>query len=183
MRSYSPFFQTLHDESSPIGNIGRGTHYSVFRAVVFHDHFGDTVLPGRYHDFAVIWDEDHDERSINVVEAIYLRGLLSRFVYFGERKGFFTAVLIGSNNTSREVAELKQKVDFITQQQDDPWSASTATLAADDNHIIQDHPERCAAYLSYIDMLWELGPKTIHRPDHGHKQSRAPSRVDGRPPA
>jgi hypothetical protein len=150
---------------------------------VFHDHCGDTVLPARYHDFAVIWDEDHDERAINVVEAIYLRGLLSRFVYFGERKGSFTAVLIGSDYHPRAVDKLKQQVDFIAEQQDDPWSASVATIAAEDNHIIRDQPERRAAYLTHIDMLWELGPKTIHRPDHGHKQSHAPSRAVVRPPA
>ncbi|MGF6727496.1 hypothetical protein P3T43_006888 [Paraburkholderia sp. GAS41] len=30
--SYCPFFQTLHDETRPVGNLGRGTHYSVLRA-------------------------------------------------------------------------------------------------------------------------------------------------------
>ena len=37
MTQYSQFFQTLHDELTPTGTLGRGTHYSILRAVVFHD--------------------------------------------------------------------------------------------------------------------------------------------------
>ena len=37
MRKYSDFFKTLHDEQAPTGNLGRGTHYSILRAVVFGD--------------------------------------------------------------------------------------------------------------------------------------------------
>lgn len=29
--SYSPFFQALHDETGPVSDFGRGTHYSVLR--------------------------------------------------------------------------------------------------------------------------------------------------------
>jgi len=37
MESYSPFFQTLHDERSPTGHLGNGTHASILRAIVFTD--------------------------------------------------------------------------------------------------------------------------------------------------
>lgn len=40
LRRYSDFFKTLHDEEAPTGNLGRGTHYSVLRAVVFSDSAG-----------------------------------------------------------------------------------------------------------------------------------------------
>ena len=78
MRTYSPFFQTLYDEQAPVGHLGRGTHYSVLRAAVFHDELGEILPENRYkgphakfHDFAVIWDEDHDKRVIEVIEQIY----------------------------------------------------------------------------------------------------------------
>src|SRR5687767_11217749 len=109
MRSYSPFFQTLHDEPAPIGNIGRGTHYSILRALAFQDCFGKTVLPARYHDFAVIWDEDHDDRVIPIIEQVYRIGLLPRFVYFGERKGMLTALLTNSNTDPSDLAALKKQ--------------------------------------------------------------------------
>jgi len=93
MRTYSDFFKTLHDETGPTGYLGRGTHYSVLRAVVFHDHMGKPLAEGQFADFAVIWDEDHDARVMEPIEQIYGRGLLSSFLMFGERQGSFTVIL------------------------------------------------------------------------------------------
>jgi hypothetical protein len=101
MQQYSDFFKTLHDETGPTGYLGRGTHYSVLRAVVFHDPAGNSLPAGQFADFAVIWDEDHDVRVMKPIEEIYRRGLLSGFVMFGERKGNFTAIL--SNKVSSAV--------------------------------------------------------------------------------
>jgi hypothetical protein len=92
MQVYSTFFKTLHDETSPTGHLGRGTHYSVLRAMVFHDSMGRPLPDAHVADFAVIWDEDHDARVIEPIEEIFCRGLLSSFVMFGERKGVFTAI-------------------------------------------------------------------------------------------
>jgi hypothetical protein len=93
MRTYSDFFRTLHDETGPVGYLGQGTHYSVLRAVVFHDPMGTPLLQGRFADFAVIWDEDHDVRVMEPIEEVYRRGLLSSFLMFGEHKGVFTGIL------------------------------------------------------------------------------------------
>jgi hypothetical protein len=98
MQRYSDFFKTLHDETNPTGYLGRGTHCSILRAVVFHDPVGKPLPEGQFADFAVIWDEDHDVRVMEPIEEIYRRGLLSSFLMFGERKGSFTAVL--SNKVS-----------------------------------------------------------------------------------
>ena len=92
MQTYCDFFQTLHDETSPVGYLGRGTHCSVLRAVVFHDPLGNPLSEGRFADFAVIWDEDHDVRVMEPIQEIYRRGLLPSFVMFGEHKGSFTAI-------------------------------------------------------------------------------------------
>ena len=106
MQKYSNFFKTLHDETSPTGHLGRGTHYSILRAVVFHDQMGKSLPEGQFADFAVIWDEDHDARVIEPIEEIYRRGLLASFPMFGEHKGSFTAVL------SDEISVLKAPVDL-----------------------------------------------------------------------
>jgi hypothetical protein len=94
MQTYSDFFKTLHDETSPTGHLGRGTHYSVLRAVVFHDPMGNALSEGQFADFAVIWDEDHDTRVMEPIEEIYRRGLLSSSLMFGEHKGTLTAILL-----------------------------------------------------------------------------------------
>jgi len=96
MRTYSDFFKTLHDETGPTGYLGRGTHCSVLRAVVFHDPMGRSLPKGQFADFAVIWDEDHDARVMEPIEKIYRDGLLSSFAMFGERQGCFTAILSSS---------------------------------------------------------------------------------------
>jgi hypothetical protein len=93
MATYSHFFQTLHDETAPTGYLGQGTHSSVFRAIAFHDSMGAPLSEGRFANFAVIWDQDHDTRVIEPIERIYRRGLLSSFLIFGEHKGVFNAIL------------------------------------------------------------------------------------------
>ena len=87
--AYSTLFCCLYNESAPIGSIGRGCHYSVFRSVEWLDVTRSPLELPEMHDFAVIWDEDHDTRVINVIERIYLSGLLSPIQFVGERKGFF----------------------------------------------------------------------------------------------
>src|SRR5260370_21913517 len=91
--SYSAFFQTLHDEAKPVGKIGRGTHYSILRAQVWQDERLKPLKKGMLADFAVIWDEDHDERVIEVIEWLYFEGLLSPIRFIGERKGSLTVLL------------------------------------------------------------------------------------------
>jgi Bacterial RNA polymerase, alpha chain C terminal domain len=111
MRTYSDFFKTLHDETGPTGHLGRGTHYSVLRAIVFHDPLGKALPEGQFADFAVIWDEDHDERVMVPIEEFYRRGILSSFLVFGERKGAFTAIL--SNKISSAIDAIPFNPAFL----------------------------------------------------------------------
>src|SRR5688572_1906398 len=74
---YSKLFACLYDEPAPVGNLGRGTHYSVMRSVEWLDVVRRPLPLPEIHDFAVIWDEDHDSRVIEAVERIYMAGLLS----------------------------------------------------------------------------------------------------------
>src|SRR5450631_3959398 len=115
MKKYSDFFQTLHDEQSPTGHLGRGTHYSVLRAVVFHDAVGRRLFNAKFADFAVIWDEDHDDRVIEPIERIYRSGLLSMFLMFGERKGCFTAVRANRIYDQSDPSVLEERINGITQ--------------------------------------------------------------------
>lgn len=157
MKTYSDFFKTLHDEQSPTGYLGRGTHHSVLRAVVFHDASGKHLPRAQFMDFAVIWDEDHDDRVIEPIEKIYRCGLLPRFVMFGERKGSLTAVLAdGSRAHALEAA-----LNTVTQHLDsgDEWPARVVELENAAGLIIDDSAERTSLYLRNIVMLWNLGLK------------------------
>jgi hypothetical protein len=112
MQKYSDFFQTLHDETGPTGYLGAGTHYSVLRAVVFHDPRGQPLREALFTDFAVIWDKDHDVRVIDPIQQFYGRGLLSSFVMFGESKGVFTAI-VPAVETPPVRREFLKKVDDL----------------------------------------------------------------------
>ncbi len=48
MHQYSPFFKTLHNEVTPAGYIGRGTHYTILRCVIWHDHMLIPLKKGKY---------------------------------------------------------------------------------------------------------------------------------------
>lgn len=72
--SYSPFFQPLHDEKQAVGHFGRGTHYSVLRVPIWHDERLKPLPQGELLDFAIIWDEDHDDRVIEPIEEMYFAG-------------------------------------------------------------------------------------------------------------
>lgn len=158
MRKYSDFFQTLHDENPPGHSFGRGTHHSILRAVVFGDSEGNMLGNARFADFAVIWDEDHDERVIEPIEKIYFAGLLHHFLMFGERKGGFTA--IAADDAPRR-ALLQSRLDAITQHLaiGDSWPSQVVGLNDPGNPIISASDPKVSLYLSNLIMLWELGLK------------------------
>lgn len=133
MHSYSDYFKTLHDETGPTGYLGRGTHYSVLRAMTFHDPIGKSLPTGQFIDFAVIWDEDHDVRVIEPIEEIYRRGLLSSFVMFGERKGAFTAAL--SNKVTTEIRTAPFNPALLTRVDELQLSLRSANCLSNDNII------------------------------------------------
>jgi len=160
MRKYSDFFQTLHDEQSPTGNLGRGTHYSVLRAITFHDAAGRVLPEGKLCDFALIWDEDHDERIIEPIETIYRSGLLASFLFFGERKGSFTAILAEEVRDADRRSFLAARLEKIAEAiETDSWVAYVSSFGNPDNPIISDAADRVELYLSNLKMLWSLGLK------------------------
>jgi len=166
MQTYSPFFQTLYDENSPVGSLGRGTHYSVLRAIVFHDHIGKPLpethykgLQARYHDFAIIWDEDHDTRVIEAIQKIYTEGLLPFFSFFGERKAMLTALAEADSDTLRTYAKLRIE-EICSDIHNDCWTSDIGIFRKPSG-IISANPDDEMLYLANIHMLWRLGSKPI----------------------
>jgi hypothetical protein len=164
--SYSSFFQTLHDETRPVGDFGRGTHYSVLRAPIWQDESRKPISKGALLDFAIIWDEDHDERVIPVIEELYFAGLLVPVRFIGERKGTLS-VLIDDETAHTWGPELLKSyrltVQQISQALDDPWPADVDTTVGSGHSIIHEPLQDVAVYLKNIQLLWKLGRKPYHR--------------------
>src|SRR5262245_48555542 len=129
MESYSHFFQTLHDEGSPTGHLGNGTHVSILRAIVFHDPNLMELTTGAFADLAVIWDEDHDTRVIKAIESIYRAGFLGSILMIGERQGTLNAVVSEHVQDTTRLSLLEDKLRDVAQKMEgDAWSSSLHRL-------------------------------------------------------
>jgi hypothetical protein len=160
--SYSPVFQTLHDEIRPVGHLGRGTHYSVLRVPVWQDQWLNPLSQGLLLDLAIIWDEDHDDRVIQVVEVLYFEALLAPVRFIGERKGSLSVLIDGKTVEAWDETALRnyrEAVGAISQGLEDPWPATVDTVLGRDHSIIHAPPDDVATYLKHIDLLWQLGAK------------------------
>jgi hypothetical protein len=160
---YSPFIQTLHDETQPVGHLGRGTHYSVLRVPIWQDQWLNPLPRGALLDFAVIWDEDHDERVIQAIEDLYFCGLLAPVRFVGERKGNLSVLIDEKTVQAWDHAALKsyrEAVNEVGQSLEDPWPTTVAAVSSSKHSIIHASNEDVTLYLRNIHMLWFLGAKT-----------------------
>lgn len=181
---YSTLFTTLYDEESPIGHLGRGSHYSLLRAVEWLNiSEAPLIIPlpqlkkPKIHDFAIIWDEDHDTRIINIIEGIYMAGLLSPIQFIGERKGTLTVILdftfYENAEKSGYLTNYLSLVSEIAGTQEDPWTLNAGVIenikgiSYDKNReepagIIHATKHRVVTYLKNIDTLWNIGLKDFN---------------------
>lgn len=170
--TYSTLFSCLYDEPSPIGHLGRGTHYSVFRSVEWLDVTRTPVPLPQIHDFSVIWDEDHDTRIIETIEAIYMAGLLSPIQFIGERKGTLTIIVAARFYFWGNDAEFKsyeRQLQKICQNPShgDSWELEVGMFdrspgsphQTELHGLISAEEHRVITYLRNIDSLWGLGTK------------------------
>jgi len=181
-----PFFKTLHGETGPVERFGRGTHYSVMRAPIWQDKWLNAMPDGAMLDFALIWDEDHDERVLEVIEQLYFASLLAPVRFIGERKGTLS-VLIDPETVARwkpaVLRRYRQAVSDISNCQNDPWPAHVSTLTSLastparavslEPSIIHEDRAKVVAYLQNIDMLWHVGFKKhvlqVQLPNHEYE--------------
>ena len=162
MPSYSPYFKTVYDEQAPVGNLGRGTHYSILSAVQWKSPLYANHAKPQIHTFALLWDEDHDERVINVLEVAYMANLMPAVKYVGERKGSLMVVFDSSIKAlGNTVLSPRFKEGFRICQAgyaDDVWHFE---YGFDDNPaltgIVNDKSEKVNLYMANIANLWPLG--------------------------
>jgi hypothetical protein len=170
---YSKLYSCLYDEPAPVGQLGRGTHYSVFRCAEWLDVVRKPLPTPEVHDFAIIWDEDHDARVIRVVEAIYMAGLMSPVQFIGDRKGTVTVIVAARfyySGTEHELTDYTRRLNEISGSSaasGDSWPAQTGMFdrSSGSSHqnkfggLIDAEEHRVLTYLRNIDSLWNLGTK------------------------
>ncbi len=169
---YSTLFSCLYDEPEPVGYLGRGTHYSVFRSVEWLDVTRSPLAVPEIHDFAVVWDEDHDTRIIDVIEDIYMAGLLSPIQFIGERKGMLTVIVAAKFYFSGSETDLESYTRLLQKISDNPrhgdaWPVEVGMFDRSPGSphqtellgLISANEHRVITYLRNIDSLWALGTK------------------------
>ncbi|WP_152754278.1 hypothetical protein [Burkholderia cepacia] len=169
IRQYSTLFQCRYDE--PRANPNLPYHYSVFRAVSAHNvEQLPTALP-HVHDFAVLWDDDHDTRIIHVLEEMLMIGMLPGVQFIGEHKGELTVILAARTywriDTKKYAARLHKLTGLSA---GDYWTVrigmydhSPGSLRSghqcDFQNILGMGEEEEHAHLFAIDSQWKLGTK------------------------
>lgn len=165
MHSYSPLFETIYDEQEPSSELGRGTHYSILRATVEHDEYGEESNESKTLDFAVIWDEDHDDRIISVLEKLHKSGQLSTGIIFGERKGNICFIFNDVEDSEYlDASDIYTELTNTIESDDgDDWIVHIGFMSTYDDTIgiINDDKKMVLSYLQDISKKWNLGLKNI----------------------
>jgi hypothetical protein len=167
---YSPLFTTIYDEAQPVGNLGRGTHYSILRAAQPLNYLNRRQKEIQAQDLCVVWDEDHDTRVIEVIEELYLQNLLAPIIFIGERKGVVTVLVhIDFRKNDLLFEKFEQQLSHITSSLNDPWTLTIEQYRAPpwerfESTMINANSEKVKTYLDNISNLWDLGLKEYKRP-------------------
>lgn len=165
---YSSLFQCLYDQQQPI--VPHYYPYSVFRAIDSRDVTQVPTLEPRVHDFAVLWDEDHDTRVISVLEEMLMAGVLPGVQFISEHKGELTIILAAPTYFAIDLDAFKTKVHALTATTGDWWvlrigifDRSPHSLRTrhqcDFEEIVGLSDEATHAYLYSINDMWNLGTK------------------------
>lgn len=165
--SYSTLFTTIYDEVTPVGSLGRGTHYSILRATESCNSLLGQLNYFKIHDFSIIWDEDHDTRIIDIIEKLYISNLLSPILFIGERKGCVTVIVEKEfYDSNGSYAYFRSKLEDIANDSNDPWQVEagyydreTDSVCILSQVIINAPGKQVSTYLNNIDNLWSLGLK------------------------
>jgi hypothetical protein len=163
MVQYSSYFKTIYDEQSPSTDLGRGTHYSIFRTVVWKDFDNNDLKKPKHLDFAVLWDEDHDTRVIRLLDKIYTDGYIHTGLIFGERKGCFSLKPSKFRYyENEEIENIYLKIKELAEDLDGPHEDQWTFYEDDPPYaIIHGHDKDVSKYLTSIKKRWKLGLKAI----------------------
>lgn len=168
IRTYSSIIHCLYDlPDAPNGRFGA---YSVFRAIDSRDVEQQPTLLPRVHDFAVIWDGDHDTRIIPVLEEMLMAGFLPGVQFIGEHKGTLTIILAARTYWKIDVEVYAKRVENLTSAAGDCWVVKVGMYdhgkgnlrighQCDFQEIVGLGDEAEHAFLFSIDAMWSLGTK------------------------
>jgi hypothetical protein len=125
------------------------------------------------HDFAVIWDDDHDERIIRVIERMYMNGLLAPVQFIGEHKGTLTVIIAARAwfDMDEPAESYARRIEAIVgDAAQDHWTVVLGRFDRSDRDIRTAHQTELReiigvdaitehTFLLNLDGMWKLGTK------------------------
>lgn len=162
---YSKLFSCLYDEPAPIGRLT--VHHSIFRCVEPAGAFFQATRP-YVHDFAVLWDQDHDDRVIAVAEQMLMAGLMAPVFALGERKATLTVWYnprFFENSETRAFDTWKAEIEAIAESgfHDDYWTVVFEEYVS--YNALGGAEVEVDAAVRWIDYRWGLGIRPFARSD------------------
>lgn len=143
-----PIFEQPYSVDSTFGD---GCHYSIMETIIpttidcsqdpdlLYDKL-NALLINKFR-FAIIWDKDHDERVLSVLEGLYAVDLLKHIVIIGEHKGHLT-VLVSKHIENNVKQDIINVIDCLvsTFVLPDKWTSLVYSDLPDDMYtgITQD---------------------------------------------
>lgn len=170
-QAYSTLVHCIHDEPAPVGALGHGTHYSIFRT---WERLDVELRPSKFmqlHDFAVIWDVDHDVRVMRIIEALIAHDLFCPVQFIGEHRGTLTIIIAARawGQMDMDIDEYYDRVKSVVvhAMPDDPWLCEfgmfdrhVGSIQNEYRQLIDASDDVVAAYLKTIDAQWKLGSRS-----------------------
>ncbi len=156
---YSDFFRTEYDEQYNVGSLE--AHYSILSAPLF-------IAPGTpiaLQRIAVIWDHDHDERIITLLEAAFFEDLIAPCILFvAEHKGNVAVI----TNGDYDKAERNRKSRLWQRISDDVIvdDKFVVKVMLEDEYLVdlkQNLQLPFRNYFQHIDDAWTLGETKYQR--------------------
>lgn len=164
---YSTLFHCLYDEDCQISR--RFPCYSVFRAIDSRDVVQKPTQRPHVHDFAVIWDDDHDTRIIPVLEEMLMAGVLPGVQFIGEHKGRLSIILAARTYYAIDIDAYKEKVIELARASGDCWTVEVGMIDHHEGNMRELHQcdfleivgneDADIAFIFMIDAAWQLGTK------------------------
>ncbi|TRO38593.1 hypothetical protein EQ832_12125 [Pseudomonas sp. ALS1131] len=154
---YSHFFRTEYDEQQNIGVLE--AHCSILSVPSLNKK--DAVLD--VQRVAVIWDEDHDERVIPILEAACFKGLLRNVLFIAEHKGAVSIIMDESAKSFLRNARQKKWQEICDEVvENDEFSADVMSKEEYVQTLVDSLQPMYENYLNHICDVWSLGPHDFY---------------------
>lgn len=150
---YSYFFRTEYDEQRDIGVLE--AHHSVLSVPCLNKEESGLDV----QRIAVIWDEDHDERVIPVLEAGCFKGLLRDVLFIAEHKGAVSIIMNESTKPFARKARQKRWQEICDAVvENDEFSVDVMSKEEYVQTLVDSLQPMYENYLNHICDVWNLGP-------------------------